>query len=238
MANAAAFAALILGMFLIALCARVVHCLRGPEDTGFVAGMRAINLAYTRLVHRLARLGCDPLPCSGGCIVVANHQSGADPLLVAAVTRRWIRFLTAREYYDTRGLRWLFRRLECIPVDRDGNDLGATRAALRALHAGRVIGVFPQGGIREADDSLGIGKAGVALLALRTGAPVVPLFIDGSPPGDEVLKALLSRSRARVLAGPPLRFGAPQRKPKREDLERVTDQILKSIVELKASAKR
>jgi 1-acyl-sn-glycerol-3-phosphate acyltransferase len=227
----------VLLVVLLGLNLALAFARRGPEDTLFIAILRQLNRLLVRL-HRL-RLsgGADPLPPRGPCIVVANHRSLADPALVAATTRRWIRFLMAREFFEARGLRWLFRRLECIPVNRDGNDLGATRAALKALKAGQAIGIFPQGGIRDAEDPLGIGKAGVALLALRTGAPVVPLYIEGSPVSESLLVALLRPSRVRISSGEPLHFGAPQEpKPWREDLERVTAAILQAIGALKARA--
>lgn len=210
---------------------------RGPEDTRAVAVLRILNRIYVRLFHRMWRsFSADPLPSEGACIVVANHQSGVDPHLLAAVTQRWIRFLMAREFYDIRGLRWFFRTLDSIPVRRDGNDLGATRTALKHLKAGHVIGIFPQGGIRDVEDSLGMGKAGTALLALRTGAPVVPLYISGAPAGESVFRALFRPSRSRVYDGKRLHFPKQERKPTREDLNQVTAEILKAIAELKSTA--
>jgi 1-acyl-sn-glycerol-3-phosphate acyltransferase len=207
---------------------------RGPEDTVFVAGLRAVCLLYARLVHRLRVTGQrpDPLPAAGPCLLVANHRSGVDPVILSITTRRRIRFLMAREYYETPILNWMCRALGCIPVRRDGSDLGATKAALKALREGAVIGIFPQGGIREAGADLE-GKAGVALLALRTGAPVVPAYVQGSPNLDSVGRAIFTPSRTRVIFGAPLTFAAPQsRKPSREELEEVTARILEAVASL------
>jgi 1-acyl-sn-glycerol-3-phosphate acyltransferase len=225
----------------------LVPWMRGPEDTLFIGFGRVLNRAYTRVMHGVrAPKGTDILPSQGPCIVVANHRSGADPVLVSALTRRWIHFLMAREYYEARGLRWLFRNLGAIPVNRDGNDLSATRQAMKLLRSGAVVGIFPQGGIREAGDPLGDTKAGVALLALRTGAPVVPLYIDGWPSFDSVLIGVLCPSRTRVHAGEPLQFVPSPNdpgtdrpgggKPSREDLSRVTRQIVDAIRALRERA--
>ena len=209
---------------------------RGPEDTFRVAVIRAINMPVALVVHRLKILG-NPgsVPETGPCILVANHQSGCDPCLVALVTRRWIRFLMAREYYETRGVRWFFRLLECIPVNRDGRDLTATRQALEALRTGQVVCIFPQGGIREPEDQL-VGKAGVALLAMHAKVPVVPLYLEGTPESDSVYAAIFWPSRSRVYCGKPLYAHARGGKPTREEMEHFTTEILSAISELKKVA--
>jgi 1-acyl-sn-glycerol-3-phosphate acyltransferase len=217
----------------------VVFKVRAPSDDFFIAHVRGLAFLHARLFFAL-RVCCrqgDPLPPDGPAIVVANHRSGVDPVVLSLATRRRIRFLMAREYYEIRPLYWLFRALGCIPVNRDGKDLGATKAALRALQNGEVIGIFPQGGIREGTSAIEEGKSGVALLALKTGAPIVPFFIEGTPNFDSVLRAFFSRSRSVVICGEPLRFPASSgRKPAREELEEVTARILQSIASLRPGA--
>jgi len=212
--------------------------IRGPEDPWLATLARPVLTVFLHLAHKLWVFpGGDCLPKTGAAILVANHRSGVDPVLLGLLTRRRVRFLMAREYFETPGLRWAFRSLGCIPVNRNGNDLGATKAALKALRAGEVIGIFPQGGIREAGGSLE-GKAGVALLCLHSGAPVVPCYIDGSPNVDSVFLSLITPSRSKVYCGVPLRFDARTGKPTREHLERVTDEILDAIARLKPIALR
>jgi 1-acyl-sn-glycerol-3-phosphate acyltransferase len=211
--------------------------LRGREDGAFVAGVRVVFTLYAKVFHglRVKPESSDPLPAEGAAIVAANHRSGVDPVLIGVTTKRRIHFLMAREYYETWGLRWMFRALGCIPVNRDGNDLGATKAALKLLKEGKVVGIFPQGGIREADGALE-GKAGIALLALRTGAPVVPLFIDGSPNLDSVFLSLFKPSRTTIRWGGRLELGeAREKKPSREELDGATATIFSAIGGLKTS---
>jgi 1-acyl-sn-glycerol-3-phosphate acyltransferase len=98
------------------------------------------------------------------------------------------------------------------------------------LRQGQVIGIFPQGGIRAPSGDGDEGKAGVALLALRTGAPVVPLYVEGSPPHVEsVLWDFLRRSRSSVRVGSPLRFDQREGKPSREELESCTERVMEAI---------
>ena len=218
----------------LSLYALLVVQLRGPEDPPFAAVVRPLCVAYTRIFHRLRFVSPvkNPVPAEGPAILVSNHRSGVDPLLLGVVTRRRVRFLMAREYYETWGLEWAFRLLGCIPVNRDGSDLGATKAALKALRAGEVIGIFPQGGIREAGSSLE-GKAGAALLCLRTGAPVVPFYIDGSPNLDSVFLSLITPSHTTVTCGMPLLLGqGKEQKSSREELEGVFASILGAIEKL------
>ncbi len=209
---------------------------RGPGDRLSVALLRFINESFLSLWHGLRQepgSPIPPVPLEGPAIVVANHRSAVDPLALAASTRRVIQFLMAREYYETPGLRWLFRAARAIPVNRDGSDLGATKAALNVLREGGVIGIFPQGGIREASESELGGKAGVALLALRTGAPVIPAYITGTPALESVFLSILIPSRSRVRFGEPLRLSVDGKKATREEIDEAARTILERIAELR-----
>ena len=214
----------------------VVACirLRGPEDSLLLAQLRCVSWLYLRLFHRLESNceGRDPLPPEGPVIVVANHHGGVDPFFVAVLTRRPVHFLMAREYYELPVLNWVFRGLRCIPVNRDGNDLSATKTALGLLREGKVIGIFPQGGIRETGDGLGEGKGGVALLAVKASASVVPVYIAGAPAHSSVLRAFLSCSRTRVYCGAPFRLThSGSGKPSRRELEAMTQRVLRAIAD-------
>jgi 1-acyl-sn-glycerol-3-phosphate acyltransferase len=176
--------------------------------------------------------GGDPVPPRGAYILASNHRSGVDPIILSIVTKRRISFLMAREYYEVPLLHRAFRALDAIPVNRDGNDFGATKAALKRLLGGKVVGIFPQGGIRDASSEIE-GKAGAALLALRTGAPVLPVFIDGSPNTHSVLRAVLTPSRTTVRVGAPVTLARIEgRRPTRTELEDATSRILGAISSL------
>jgi len=182
-----------------------------------VAGMRAhraewhstplnvidgLNRIFCRRVHRLQ---ADPvaLPATGGALVVANHVSGLDPLLLAAACARPMRFVIAREQYDRRWLRGLFRAMRLIPVERNGNPERALYAARRALEAGEVVALFPQGRIHLDHEPVRF-KRGVTLLAATTGVPVYPVRIDGVRGAGHVVAALFMPGRARLRSFPPL----------------------------------
>jgi 1-acyl-sn-glycerol-3-phosphate acyltransferase len=149
-----------------------------------------IERVYVPLMFRWrATNGPSPLPSAGGALVIANHRSPVDPMMVwmnhhlrAASghrTQRVIGFLTAREYCDPPGVGWIVRTMQSIPVDRNGRDMGPVREAIRRLKNGRLVGIFPEGGITSGK-GLGEPNTGVAFLALKAGVPVYPVFIDGT----------------------------------------------------------
>jgi 1-acyl-sn-glycerol-3-phosphate acyltransferase len=205
---------------------------RGPEDRLPMALLRLLNDIFMTLYHGLRKTPARPVPLEGPAIIVSNHRSGLDPLVIAASTKRIVRFLMAREYYEMKGLAWVFRTARCIPVNRNGNDLGATKAALTALRDGEVVGIFPEGGIRTVAAGERIaGKAGAALLALKSGAPVIPAGIRGTPNLDSVLLGLIRPSRSRVAFGEPFRLEGGG-KPGREEVEEASRRILEKVEEL------
>jgi 1-acyl-sn-glycerol-3-phosphate acyltransferase len=141
-----------------------------------------------RTLHRLPETTI-PLPETGGAIVVANHISGLDPLLLIAASRRPLRFLIAKEEYERPVLHWLFKAAGCIPVDRIGKAELALRQALRALQAGEVIAIFPHGKIHLDTDPPRKLKGGVARLAAWSGRPIFPVRIDGVGGKGKVVSA-------------------------------------------------
>lgn len=163
--------------------------------------LQAANLCFARIYHRLdVRCPCR-LPREGPAILVCNHTSGLDPVLLQSVCPRLIVWMMAREYYEQPGLRWFFEQVQAIPVDRGGRDLAATRRALRALSSGLVLGVFPEGRIEENCELLPF-QTGVAMMAQRTKVRVYPAYLDGSQRRLPMLQAYLQPQHATIAFGP------------------------------------
>ena len=148
---------------------------------------------YHRLNH--ARL---EIPDNGPAIVVSNHVSGLDPLLLVSCSHRPLRFLIAREEYERFGLNWLFKAVGCIPVDREGRPERALRAALQALRADEVVALFPHGKIHLDSDPPRRLKPGAARLAQFSDCPMIPVRITGVRGQGHVMPALFLRSQANV----------------------------------------
>ncbi len=144
------------------------------------------------------------LPEQGAALLVGNHVSGLDPLLMVAACRRPVRFMIAREEYERFGLRWFFRAGGCIPVDRDSRPENAFREALMALRQGEVVGIFPEGRIHIPGHPFRRLKRGVAVLAKLSGVPVYPVRVSGAAAEGHVVLAVLKRGHARLRTFSPL----------------------------------
>lgn len=156
--------------------------------------------------HQFHRLECDDLdlPESGPAVVVANHVSGLDALLLIAASTRPLRFMIAREQYNIPVLRSLFRAIGCIPVDRTGRPEKAMREAIAALEAGEAVALFPHGRIHLPDDPPRKLKGGAARLAARAGCTIHPALVDGVAGAGHILPALVMRGHARLRVLPPI----------------------------------
>jgi 1-acyl-sn-glycerol-3-phosphate acyltransferase len=125
----------------------------------------------------------DQLPTDGPLILAANHASNLDAPVIGAwlipKLGRRIHWLGKKELFDWPVVGWMAANGGVHPVDRGAADVEAFRLARRILDEGQVLFVFPEG-TRSPDGSLQAAHDGLASLALRTGAPIVPIAIAGS----------------------------------------------------------
>lgn len=136
------------------------------------------NRLFCRYYHGL-RHNRTKFQARGPGIVVANHISGLDPMLIIASSPRPLRFLIASEQYYRFGLNWLFRAIGCIPVDREKNPERAMRDAIKALKQGEIVALFPQGGISLDPEKKNKLKAGAVRLAKFVNCALYPIKIKG-----------------------------------------------------------
>ena len=177
-----------------------------PEDRFSIRVLHLVNTLFGRVYHNLKVLTPATVPRQGPAIVICNHISPIDPVLVQSTcTYRLITWMMAKEYMDLPYLGSVFRKLDVIPVDRGTRETGPLRTALRRLHEGRIIGIFPEGKISSTKDMLDF-QTGVALMAIRAKVPVYPAYLDGTQRGKEMVPALLSRSRSAIAFGPEVIF--------------------------------
>ena len=176
---------------------------RADWGRGWLNTLDGLNRIFCRRFHRL-RVSHLPLPKHGPALVVANHVSGLDPLLLIAASERPLRFIIAREQYERFGLHWLLRAVGCIPLDRAASPHRALAAARHALQRGEVVALFPHGRIHLDTEGPARLKPGVLHLAKLSGAPVYPLHIDGVHGVGRTVSAVFLRSRARLTIFPHL----------------------------------
>lgn len=170
-----------------------------------VSGLAMLALgAYARLVHglrcerrELATLAHAAERRGEAVIVVSNHASGVDPILIQACCPFFIRWMMMREMM-TPLLQPLWDWLEIIPVDRNGRDSAAVRAGLRHLEAGGVLGIFAEGGIERPYGELMPFQPGVGLLVHKARASVLLTLVIGAPDATSAYAALVTSSASRV----------------------------------------
>jgi 1-acyl-sn-glycerol-3-phosphate acyltransferase len=170
------------------------------------------------------------VPPYGPLIIVANHQSYFDsPLLSTSIPRR-TRFLAKDALFKGPVVSWLLRSYGAYPLSRNSADIGAYRWALRQLERDRAIALFPEGtrtlgGMRKA-------HPGVALLALRSQAPILPVGITGTERLGSIFRVFKPTGTVGVNMGAPFSLPNVDGNPGREVLDSLTEMIMQRIAAL------
>lgn len=154
--------------------------------TPFLDVCRPGVLSLARLYFRLRLEGIAHIPGEGPVVIVPNHQTYADPVLVTIPVRRPVYYMAWSRLFEVPGLSWMIRKLRAFPVQLDSGDSRAAREAIRILQSGEAVMIFPEGG-RSPDGGVGRFKPGAFRLAVSLGVPVLPVTIAGGheawPPG-------------------------------------------------------
>jgi 1-acyl-sn-glycerol-3-phosphate acyltransferase len=192
-----------------------------------------------RLVFRPRIEGLEHVPETGAAIVAGNHLSFSDHFLMPAILKRRITFLAKKEYFTGPGLKgrltaFFFRSAGQIPVDRTGKEAGqaAIREGLGVLSKGELLGIYPEG-TRSHDGRLYKGKVGVAVMALKSGVPVIPCAMIGTfeaqPPG----KVIPNVHPVTIRFGEPLDFSRyAGMENEKAILRAITDELIYAILNL------
>ena len=189
-----------IALILLIRCVIAPWLARGPLRDPMVGLEWRLARLYCRIVHRAKWIGLDDLRQSfdpGPIIVVSNHTGSVDPLLIQSGCRFHVRWLMASEMM-VHSVDWIWRQQRVIPVDRDGRDSGPAREAIRHVHHGGVVGIFPEGRIVDPPRQIRPFFPGVGLIVARTKAPVLLVWISGTPDTRETFASLFRPSRARI----------------------------------------
>jgi len=177
--------------------------------------MRFLAWILIHTMYRVKKEGLDNVPETGPCIVVCNHVSYVDAIVIAACVRRPIRFVMDHRIFRVPFLNWLFRTMQSIPVASAREDAKlkeqAFEDAAAALRAGEVVGIFPEGTL-TADGELGSFRPGVERMVQETPVPVVPMALRGlwgsffsrSSGGKAMRRWRGMFSRIAIVAAPPV----------------------------------
>ena len=159
------------------------------------------------------------VPEVGNLIIASNHLSGVDVPLIPAYLKRRVVYMAKEETFKSRW-GWLIRFLGAFPVRRGEADRQSLRAAQDQLKAGHIVCIFPEG-TRSKIHTLGQAHAGMGMIALRSGAPVLPVAIWGS---EYSFKKF--RPRIHLVFGQPMILTPKGKKITREDIDDATEQVM------------
>ncbi len=205
--------------------------------------MKPFNLFFT-VVYYLGRAlvsvlfpatveGLDRLP-RNGVLLCPNHSSNWDPILVALrlpVNYR-LHIMAKVDLFKNPILAWILRRLGAFPVSRGSSDIQSVKTAMQAIKSGDNLLIFPEGttihnGIGYVDGLPAHAKAGVAVIGVRTGATLVPVFVDGPKKPFR---------RTRIIFGEPYTPVYTGRHGTSEEMQKIADDILAAAYALGGQA--
>lgn len=206
----------------------------GRNRPFYVMVRGAISLIVRLGLVRARVEGAEHVPPSGAAVLMSNHESNLDPLLIAFRLVRPVNIPGKLELFRIPVLKHLILALGCYPVNRDEADAGSLRRSLTVLRQGRLLAVFPEG-TRSRDGEIGPFGPTLIRLAIREQAPIIPVAVEGSAgilrPGG-----VWPRLGARVT----VRYGRPLvlseyhgRRLTEEEIATATSEIRRRVIELR-----
>lgn len=189
---------------------------------------KAVAKPFFFFIYRIKLLGKENLKQQGKMILIANHVSGKDPIFMHLIVKQKIYYMSKKELFKNPFVSWLVTWLGAFPVDRGKGDLGAIKTALQVLDEGKTMGIFPEGKRNLTGNGvIAPFQHGAAMIALRSGAPVLPIYISPVRPFH----------RTYIVAGKPIdlkntNFG-DTKLYNSETVKAVSEYLRDKIVELK-----
>jgi 1-acyl-sn-glycerol-3-phosphate acyltransferase len=162
----------------------------------------------------------------GGYLLACTHLSHLEPFVLSAIVGRKIDWMARLEFYRWRPFAWLMSAVDCFPVNRSGVPVRSIRTAIARGRAGRIVGIFPEGGVVTGPDAAGRGgpfKRGVCLIAMRADVPIVPCVILGTHTLNQFYPWVpFGRAKLWIAFGQPIfpPLDAPTRRIGREIMAR------------------
>lgn len=174
---------------------------RGRGDPPLYAFLRVVCACILVPLYRYRVHGGEHVPQEGGVILAVTHKSWGDPVLAGMAFARPLRFMAKSELFENRLFGRLVASLGAFPIRRGTADVEALRASLAIVASGEVLLMFPEGH-RFHDDEVHEFHPGIGLLALRSGAPVLPVALKGT---KRLVRSFVPVfPRVRVWIGPPV----------------------------------
>jgi 1-acyl-sn-glycerol-3-phosphate acyltransferase len=157
----------------------------------------------TTVFFDLKTYGIYNVPKTGGVLLVSNHQSFLDPIILSSGLDRTLSYLAKAELFKNRFFGWLISSLNAFPVEQGAGDVSAVKEAIARLQEGHLLNIYPEGS-RTLDGEMQPLEKGVALVIRRAKVPVVPVAITGSFKAWPRGTALPKSYPIRIMIGPPI----------------------------------
>ncbi len=189
------------------------------------------NMVY-RVLKNLARIvlavlrrwevrGRENLPSSGGIVLVANHVSNWDPVVIICAFKRKVHFMAKSVLFKIPVIGYVVKSSGAFAVQREKSNRNAIRTAVKLLEEGQVVGVFPEGTRNQTGEMLK-PHLGAAMLAFKAGVPMLPIAVSGT-------RSVFGKIKVQV--GSPVVCHSTG-KVSKEDLEKASDTIMEQVAEL------
>jgi 1-acyl-sn-glycerol-3-phosphate acyltransferase len=192
------------------------HVDRSLANRAWQAWLKLVCRVLAAAIFRIRVEGRELVPAEGGGLVLSNHQSNLDPILVGLSCERRLNYVARTTLFESRLFRFLVAALDAIPIDREGVGLGGLKETLKRIKRGEMVLLFPEG-TRTRDGELKRMLPGFCVIARRAGVPLVPVALDGAFDAWPRQRTLPRPATVHVVWGPPI---PPH------DVERLSDEEL------------
>ena len=187
---------------------------------------RILCILFFGIFFRVEVLNRENVPVKGPGILCANHIGELDMFIIGYKIKRWVYWMAKEELFRIPVISFIIKCLGAFPVKRGKADINSIKTAMKLLNHGNIVGILPEGTRTRGKDRNKIRvKPGAALMAIKTGVPIIPVAIDGN---------YRLFSRIRVIFGKPFKIDAPSgRKYTSYELAEISRNIVDGIYALK-----
>lgn len=191
-----------------------------------------ISWPVFKIYLKLTKTGRENIP-KGGAILACNHRSNLDPVLLSASAGRPVAYMAKAELFKVFGLAALIRCYAAFPVDRTKGDTQALDTAMDMMKEGYLMGMFPEG-TRHNEEHIGSLKSGVAMVAAKSGMPVVPAALANTDKAMGKGSKGIKSAHVKVTFGKPIYYNEinPDGKVTKDNIKRFNHELSVAIQEL------
>lgn len=194
------------------------------KDTKFARRFIKLNTPLLKILHRVKYVGTENIPQGGGYIVAANHISVIDPFYVALGSKIELHYMAKSDAFKNKFATAFLKKMHAFPVRRNEIDIGAVKKAVELVKNGKILGIFPEGGVINKDSLPADLKQGTAYIAAKCKCGVLPVSIYNES-GSKFFTPLTIRF-GEFIPYEELGLGD---KPKKGDYEHASEIIVEKI---------